>query len=215
MATLLIDLDGTLTDPELGITSCIEHAVQSLGHVAPPREELRQYIGPPLHRSLATVLDSDDPALIQLALTRYRERFATVGLFENSLYPFVPAGLAALRKAQHRLFVATSKPTVYASRIVDHFDLTRYFERVYGSELTGERTDKADLIAFILDKEGLDPRTTWMIGDRSHDIIGGARNGLRTIGVRWGFGSDAEFVEAKAHFVVDDMAQILGHVGAA
>ncbi len=215
MASLLFDLDGTLTNPELGIVSCIEHAAQSLGRAAPPREELRQYIGPPLHISLATLLNTDDPALVQVALTRYRERYATIGLFENTLYPFVPGGLAALRKAQHRLFVATSKPTPYASRILAHFNLTRYFDGVYGAELTGERSDKAELVAFVMEEEALNPRTTWMIGDRSHDIIGGARNGLRTIGVRWGFGSDAELVEAESDFIVDDMAQILRHVGAA
>ncbi len=214
MATLLFDLDGTLTNPELGIVSCIEHAAQSLGRVAPPREQLRQYIGPPLHISLATLLNTDDPALVQLALTRYRDRYSTIGLLENTLYPFVPDGLAALRKAQHRLFVATSKPTLYANRILGHFNFSGYFDRIYGAELTGERSDKGELIAFIIETEGLDPRTTWIVGDRSHDIIGGIRNGIRTIGVRWGFGSDAEFIEAKADFIVDDMAQILSHVGA-
>ncbi len=212
MASLLLDLDGTLTNPELGIVSCIEHAAQSLGRAVPPREELRQYIGPPLHISLATLLKTDDPALVQLALTRYRERYATIGLFENTLYPIVPDGLAALRKAQHRLLVATSKPTPYANRILDQFNLAGYFDRVYGAELTGERSDKVELVAFIMAEEGLDPRTTWMIGDRSHDIIGGARNGLRTIGVRWGFGSDAELREANADFIVNDMTEILAIV---
>jgi phosphoglycolate phosphatase len=164
---LLFDLDGTLTNPELGIVSCIEHAMQSLGRAVPPREELRQYIGPPLHISLATLLNTDDPALVQLALARYRERYTTVGLLENTLYPFVPDGLAALRRAQHRLFVATSKPTVYARRILAHFDLARYFDGIHGAELTGERSDKGELIAVIIETEGLDPRTTWMIGDRS------------------------------------------------
>lgn len=214
MATLLFDLDGTLTNPESGIVSCIEHAAQSLGRVAPPREELRQYIGPPLHISLATLLNTDDPALVQLALTRYRERYSTIGLFENTLYPFVPDGLAALRHAQHRLFVATSKPTVYARRILAHFDLEHCFDGIYGAELTGERSDKGELIAYLIETERLDHRMTWMIGDRPHDIVGGIRNGLRTIGVRWGFGSEAEFTEAKANFVVNDMAQILSHVGA-
>lgn len=122
--------------------------------------------------------------LVQSALTRYRDRYATIGLFENQLYPFVPNGLGALKMAQHRLFVATSKPTEYAARIIGHFDLAQYFDCIYGAELTGERSDKSELVAFILETEGLDRRTTCMIGDRSHDIIGGMRNGLRTIGVR-------------------------------
>ena len=127
----------------------------------------------------------------------------------------MPAGLAALRKAQHRLFVATSNPPLYANRILGHLKLSGYFDRIYGAELTRVRSDKRGLVAFIIETEGLDPRTTWMIEDRSHDIIAGIRNGLRTIGVRWDFGSDAELIEAKSDFVVDDMAQILRHVGAA
>jgi len=130
------------------------------------------------------------------------------------MYPFVPNGLAALQKANHRLFVATSQPTKYAIHIIAHFDLTKYFDRVYRSELTGERSDKSELVAFILEAEGVDRRTAWMIGDRSHDIVGGARNGLQTIGVRWGFGSDEELLEAGADLIVDDVAQSLVHVSA-
>jgi phosphoglycolate phosphatase len=209
MACLIFDLDGTLTDPEVGITTCIQHAVQALGWASPPRESLRRYIGPPLRASFAELLETDDAATLDAALTHYRERFATTGLYENTLYPFVPGALAALRAARHRLWVATSKPTVYAQRIVEHFGLAPYVEGVYGSELTGQRSDKGELVRHLLAAERLERGLTWMIGDRSHDINGGRAHGLRTIGVLWGFGSREELTVAGADLVVDTMDQIL------
>lgn len=195
----------------LAIESCERSAT---GRAVPPREALHQCIGPPLSNSLATLLDTANPVLVQPALKIYRSRYSSIGLCENQMYPFVPNGLAALQEANHRLFVATSQSTEYAIHIIAHFDLSKYFDRVYRSELTGERSDRSELVAFILEAEGVDRRTTWMIGDRSHDIVGGARNGLQTIGVRWGFGSEEELLEAGADLIVDDMAQSLVHVSA-
>lgn len=203
---VLLDLDGTLTDPEAGITRCIEHALAALGRVSPAREQLRKYIGPPLRASFVELLGPDGDA--DLALARYRERFETVGLYENLLYPDVPDGLAALRARGHRLFVATSKPGVYARRITDHFGLTALLDGVYGSELSGERVDKAALVAYILAAERLDPERTWMIGDRLHDIAGGRANGTRTIGALWGYGSREELTTAGADFLADSMAAV-------
>ncbi|HUU34792.1 MAG TPA: HAD hydrolase-like protein [Vicinamibacterales bacterium] len=214
MACLLFDLDGTLTDPERGITACIQHALRALGRDVPPAATLRQYIGPPLRVSFAAMLHSDEAALLDAALAHYRERFAATGLYENEVYPFVPAGLATLRAAGHRLWVATSKPTVYARRIVDHFDLAPFFEGVYGSELTGERTDKRDLVRHIVAMEGLTPGNTWMIGDRVHDIRGGRDNGTHTAGVLWGHGSATELADAGAEVTVPSMAALVAHLAA-
>ena len=147
---LLFDLDGTLTNPFAGITKCIGYALDMLGKQSPPRESLRWCIGPPLKESFAKLLASDDGAIIAKAVAFYRERFSTVGLFENEVYDGIPEALEALQKNGHTLYVATSKPAVYAERIMAHFDLQRYFRSVFGSELDGSRSDKTSLISHIL-----------------------------------------------------------------
>jgi phosphoglycolate phosphatase len=203
---ILFDLDGTLTDPETGITRCIEHALTMLGRAAPPRDHLRKYIGPPLRDSFVELLGPDgDP---DAALLHYRDRFATVGLYENAVYPEVAAGLGRIRDRGHRLFVATSKPAVYARLIVDHFGLTPFFAGVYGSELTGEHADKAELVAHVIASERLDAPQVWMVGDRLHDIRGGRANGTRTIGVLWGYGGEEELLAAGADFLADSIAAV-------
>ena len=143
---LLFDLDGTLTDPFPGITKCIQHALTSLGQPLPSAESLRWCIGPPLKSSLITLLGPLHAHLADEALARYRERFSSVGLFENNVYDDIVRTLDELQKCGHSLSVATSKPTVFAERIIQHFGLTRYFRAVDGSELDGTRSDKALLI---------------------------------------------------------------------
>ena len=206
---LLFDLDGTLTDPAEGITACIQHSLQALGQGnVPMKSDLRRFIGPPLQETFAELLRTSDEAWIDDAIARYRERFSVTGLFENELYAETLEGLACFQGAGHRLWVATSKPEVFAERIIDHFELTRFFQKVYGSELDGRNSAKTDLIAHVLLAEGLDPGQTCMIGDRSHDIVGGRANGVRTIGVLWGFGSEDELRMAKAEFVVDSVLSL-------
>jgi phosphoglycolate phosphatase len=200
---VLFDLDGTLTDPKPGITACIRHALGGLGRTPPPAEELLWCIGPPLSASFATLLDTTDDALIAQSLALYRERFGTVGLYENAVYPGIPEAVGAVRAAGFATFVATSKPHVYARRIVEHFGLDTLFDGVYGSEMDGTRVEKADLIAYALAEEHLDPGLVVMIGDRQHDVIGARRCGVRAIGVSYGYGSEAELrahgAEAIAH----------------
>ena len=199
---LLFDLDGTLTDPALGITRCIQHALQKLGwQEVPERSELERFIGPPLQATFTELLNTTEPQAIDRAVAAYRERFSVTGLYENTLYPDISKMLEDLRFAQ-RLFVATSKPTVYAQRIIDHFELQPNFTRVYGSELDGTRANKTELIAHILAAEGLDSQTTIMIGDRAVDIEGGINNGTRTIGVLWGYGSHEELLAAGPDHIV-------------
>ena len=186
---VLFDLDGTLTDPFEGITKCITHALEEMGVQSPDREDLRWCIGPPLRKSFARLLDTDDMALAERALMIYRKRFGSIGLFENKVYEDIPEVLYTLKKNGHVLFVATSKPAVYAARIIDHFNLRRFFKNVYGSELNGTRGDKKDLISHILQKEAINSSETIMIGDREHDMIGAAANAVRAVGVLWGYGT--------------------------
>jgi phosphoglycolate phosphatase len=209
---LLFDLDGTLTDPFVGITTCIRHALESLGRPAPPAEELRWCIGPPLKESFATLLGPEQAHRADEALAKYRERFATVGLFENTLYSAVPAVLAELQTDGYVLRVATSKPGMYATRIVAHFDLAPYFTSVEGSELDGRLVDKGALIAHILWQNGLAPVDVLMIGDREHDVAGARANGVSALGVLWGYGSRAELERAGALACVGTPAELLATI---
>jgi phosphoglycolate phosphatase len=136
--------------------------------------------------------------LIERAMAFYRERFADVGLYENEVYPGIPAALDALGGVGGRLFVATSKPAVFADRIVRHFALAHHFGGVYGPELDGRLDDKADLLRHLLATEGLDPTGAVMVGDRYADILAGSANGVRAIGVLWGYGSRQELLDAGA-----------------
>jgi phosphoglycolate phosphatase len=193
--TIFFDLDGTLTDPKPGITGSIQYALQKLDRAVPSQDELAWCIGPPLRASFVTLLGGEAQADRGVAF--YRERFSDVGLFENALYPDIAETLAAL-KPHYRLFVATSKPHVFADRIIDHFGLRPYFEHVFGSELDGVRVHKYDLLAWALERTGTDPSRALMIGDRSHDIIGARKNGMDGIGVLYGYGSEGELLEAGA-----------------
>lgn len=195
---LLIDLDGTLTDSAPGIVRCIQHAMRALDRQAWPAERLTPLIGASLHDALGEALETRDEALIAEAIRLYRERFAEVGLFENTLYADVAEGLSHLRADGHRLFLATSKPLVFARRIIAHFDVAQYFDALYGSELSGERADKAELIAHLLASEGIGTQGTWMIGDRTHDIRGARANGIGAVAVAWGYGTADEWSHADA-----------------
>ena len=205
---ILIDLDGTLTESFEGITRCIQHALVALGRTAPPAESLRWCIGPPLKKSFALLLGPDGESLADAALMKYRERFGTVGLFENRIYPGIEAALEQLRKNGHTLHVATSKPTVFAEKIVAHFQLSKYFHSVAGSEFDGTRGDKTSLIAHILTSHGIPSDNALMIGDREHDMTGARQNGVRGIGVLWGYGSREELEAAGAHICVQSPSEL-------
>ena len=195
---LLFDLDGTLTDPFPGIIKSIQHALVALDHPAPPDNDLRWCIGPPLRQVFATLLDTRDTSLIESAVLKYRDRFGTVGLFENDLYPGIETALAELKRSDHTLGVATSKPAVFAVRIIEHFGLKPYFRSIDGSEMDGTRADKTSLIAYILKRDAIAPADTIMIGDREYDMIGARQNGVAALGVLWGYGSRAELEAAGA-----------------
>lgn len=206
--TVFFDLDGTLSDPKIGITASIQYALAKLDIPVPTQDELTWCIGPPLHASFKALLGTSD-ADADRAVAFYRERFGDVGLFENTLYAGIEDVLTAVAPGR-RLFVATSKPHVFADRIIDHFGLRRHFERVFGSELDGTRVHKTDLLRYALDETSTDPARAKMIGDRKHDIIGAANNGIGTIGVLYGYGSRAELTEAGAHHLCATPSEIPG-----
>jgi phosphoglycolate phosphatase len=206
--TLFFDLDGTLSDPSDGITRCIQHALKCLGRPYPPKAELVQFIGPPLRWTFPRLLGSEDKDLIDAALRYYRERYGDVGLFENVVYPGVPELLERLQEEGHRLYVVTSKPTVYSDRIIEHFGFDRYFLQVYGPQLDGRFDEKSELIEHILRDLSLDPARTVMIGDRARDIESGQAHGTRTIGVTYGFGSEAEIAAAGPDEICHNPAEI-------
>jgi phosphoglycolate phosphatase len=200
MKAVLFDLDGTLTDPREGITRSIAHALERMGREPPPLDDLCFAIGPPLRASLAKLLGEDRRETVEQALAHYRERFADVGLFENAPYDGIAELLATLQGSGTRLFVATSKPLVYADRIVRHFGFDSHFEAVHGCELDGTREDKRDLLAHLLATHAIagGPDIA-MVGDRGVDMSAAKLHGLRGLGALWGYGSRAELLDAGAH----------------
>jgi phosphoglycolate phosphatase len=203
MSTILFDLDGTLTDPAEGITRCIAHALERMDVEAPPREQLLFAIGPPLRASLATLLGREDRESVERALGFYRERFAEVGLFENAPYAGIAEALARLRQDGTRLFVATSKPLVYAERIVRHFGFEPHFEAVHGCELDGTREDKRDLLGYLIPMRDVHAGQAVMVGDRGVDMIAARHHGLFALGAGWGYGSRDELNAAGANALCD------------
>jgi phosphoglycolate phosphatase len=189
-------LDGTLTDPAEGIVGSFRFTLERLGRIPPAAAELTWIIGPPLRRSFVEILGATgDP---EQALSIYRGRYSTEGLFEAVVYDGVPQALGELHAAGMRLFLCTSKPVVYAERILRHFDLRPHFESVYGAELDGRYEDKGELIAHILEDQGLEASDCCMWGDRKHDVVAASRHAIATIGALWGYGGASELREAGA-----------------
>ena len=207
-AAVLFDLDGTLTDPFLGISRCLQYALETLGYPVPEPNELRIYIGPPLQVTFPKLLASDDAALAAEALRLYRVRYSEIGKFENAIIPGVAEAVSALAASGYFLAVATSKLESYSREIVAHFGLASYFGEIHGSQLDGSRADKGELIRHIVVTEGIDPARSVMIGDRLHDVVGAAKNGMKAIGVLWGFGDRAELETAGAAAVAEAPAEL-------
>ena len=191
----LFDLDGTLTDPGTGIKNSIRYALTRFGLPSLEETILDRFIGPPLLDSFVKycgVSNEDSRTLLAL----YREYFADRGIYENTVYGEIPRMLTELRSRGAHLFLATSKPEPFAKRILEHFDLIRYFDFVGGSTMDETRTDKAEVIAYVLTETGIDPALSVMVGDRSYDIKGGTANGMDTVGVLYGYGNAEELSDA-------------------
>ena len=195
-ATLLFDLDGTLTDNYAGIAASIGHALSRLGAAVPGETTLRGCVGPPLRESFGRLLVTADPARIELAIALYRERYSSIGWRENLVYEGIDRALEELGSRGARMFICTAKPLPFARRIVENFGLDRHFEDIYGAELDGRRDDKSQLLAHLLAREGIAPADAVMIGDRAGDVNAARANGVAAVGVLWGYGSREELVAA-------------------
>jgi phosphoglycolate phosphatase len=211
---VLFDLDGTLTDPFVGITKSLRYALEKLGRIAPAAEELRWCIGPPIQSAFAVLLETEDASAIDEGVRLYRERYSVIGKFENALIEGIPEALDELMADGFFLSVATSKPKTYAGDIIDYFDLRRYFNVVHGSELDGQNAVKAELISHVLATEPIEARRTVMIGDRSHDVFGANANGIAAIGVLWGYGERQELEGAGAARIIAGPAELRRSIGA-
>jgi phosphoglycolate phosphatase len=206
--TVLLDLDGTLTDPRDGIVRSLRHALIGIGTLCPADETLKRYIGPPLQDSLAELLGPSRLGDVPRALALYRERYGPTGMFECVVYPGVPGLLSSLAGAGRRLFVCTSKPTVFAEQIVRHFRLDQHLDGVFGSGLDGTHSDKRELVAHVLARLDLPAAGVVMIGDRKFDVSAAHANGALAIGVTWGYGSVEELRDAGADALVDRPEQV-------
>ncbi len=201
---LYFDLDGTLTDPYEGITRCILYALDRLGFPHPDDDYLLSCIGPPLYDTFPELVGEE---LTLKAIDLYRERFVDIGWKENVPYDGIADVLRSLSAAGHRLFVATSKPHVHARTIVDHFGMGQHIEHVFGCELDGTRANKAELLEYAIGRYPGDVDRT-MIGDRKHDLVGAIANGMRPVGVSYGYGSVEELTQAGASAIAATPAEL-------
>jgi len=205
----LFDLDGTLTDPRVAITSSIKYAMRAVGREAPPADELLWCIGPPIRQNLRKLLATDDTALIERAAQAYLHRYEIHGVSETTKYPGIDAMLARICDSGARIYLATTKWVDIAETILKAFALRDYFTDVFGSRHDGSLADKRELLAHIIQATGIDSARTVMIGDREHDIIGAKTNGIYAIGVTYGYGSREELLTAGADALCASPEEIL------
>jgi len=206
---VLFDLDGTLTDPGLGITNSVMHALKKFQIEVEDRTQLYPFIGPPLHDSFEKFYGFTPEQSLQ-AVEYYREYFREKGLFENEVYDGIPEVLKQLRESGHVLMVATSKPEEFAVKILQHFGLCEYFDLVAGATMDKSRTRKEDVISYALASCNVqDKASVLMVGDREHDIFGAKANGLASLGVLFGYGSLEELRAAGADYIAEKPEDIL------
>ena len=212
MKYILLDLDGTITNPAEGITKCFEYALNHFGIQVENRSQLEQFIGPPLRQSFKEGFGFDDEKATD-AIAKYRERFTPVGMYENEVYPGMEQALQSLKDAGKVLIVATSKPEHMAKKILAHFHLDVYFDDICGSCDDAKRNEKDEVIRYALEKHGItELDDVLMVGDRKFDVVGAAKCGLKCMGVLYGFGDRNELESAGAAYIaetVEDMARII------
>lgn len=202
---ILFDLDGTLTDSGEGIINCAIYALEAFHLPIPPREEMRVFVGPPLHETFLKfgILPEQTDEAVRI----FRSRYIPIGKFENKPYNGIRELLARLKSDGHRLYVATSKPERTAVEILEHFDLARYFELICGASMDLTRNTKADVIEYLLDLCG-GTHNAVMVGDTEFDVLGAKTHGIPTIGVSWGYGEVENMVNAGAISIADTMDEL-------
>lgn len=208
---ILFDLDGTLTDPMVGITKSVQYALRYYGIEEPDLKTLCPFIGPPLRDSFMEFYGFSQEQASE-AIAKYREYFSKTGLYENMEYPGIRDLLARLKAMGRNLYVATSKPELFAKQILEHFRLTEYFDFIGGADLDETRVRKGDVIRYVLEENKITDRTqVVMIGDREHDILGARENGIASVGVLYGYGSFEELSASGADELADSI-QALGRM---
>lgn len=211
---ILFDLDGTLTDPKLGITSSVQYALRALGIEEPSLDRLEPFIGPPLADSFREFYGLEGERLAT-AIDKYRERFATQGIFENEIYPGIPQMLADLKAKDKLLAIASSKPTLFVEQILEHFEIGKYFDHVVGSNMDGTRGTKEEVVEETL-RQMLTVEMTpaqkrdavAMVGDRKFDIEGASVHGITSVGVLFGYAPEGELEEAGADYIVNSVKSL-------
>ena len=204
--TILFDLDGTLTDSGEGIINCAIMTLEHYGCPIPSREEMRVFVGPPLHQSFinhGVPADKTDEAI-----KIYRSRYVPIGAYENTPYPGVKEMLEALKADGHTLYVATSKPEAMSIKILEHFGMAHYFDMICGATLDTSRSTKEDVIAYLLEKNGRADNII-MVGDTKFDVLGAKHHGIKTVGVSWGYGTVDDMTEAGAVTIANTMDELL------
>ena len=212
MKNYFFDLDGTLTDSAEGIINSVIYALATYGIEEKDRDALTSFVGPPLGEALMNRYGfSKEKA--EEAVSRFRVRFSSIGIFENALYEGITEVLAGLKERGDRVILATSKPEVFACRILDHFDLTRFFDFICGADIENNcRLEKEEVLLYALEISASDPSQSYMIGDRKYDMEAGRKLGLSTVGVLYGYGTRDELAEAGAEVIcetVNDLKEIL------
>lgn len=207
---ILFDLDGTLTESGEGITKSVQYALEKLGQPEPDLKKLEVFVGPPLLQQFMKYAGLDEETAVK-AVEYYRERYTDIGIFENEVYPGVEDMLDKLRGKGYILAVASSKPERFVKKVLDHFDLTKYFQEIVGSEMNGGRTSKSDVIEEALDRLHMaDHREqVVMVGDKEHDVFGARKAGLQCLAVSYGYGSEEELKNANPLKIADSAQEVL------
>lgn len=210
---LLFDLDGTLTDSMPGIKNSFKYAFKEMNEKIPDDSILSTFIGPPLFDTF-TNLCGFNKEKADIAIKKYREYYQQKGIYENSVYDGIPELLEGLKKYGKKLYVATSKPEIFSIKILEHFNLDKYFEKICGSNADESRGNKDEVIRYAIkcieNKTGshLELNTILMIGDRKHDIIGAKKNNIQSCGILFGYGNYSELKEHGADYIAEDIEKL-------
>ncbi|MDR1268049.1 MAG: HAD family hydrolase [Planctomycetaceae bacterium] len=205
---VLFDLDGTLTDPCEGITNSVKYSLEKFGIAEKDNGKLKLFIGPPLEKSFMEYYGFDKNTA-QKAVKYYREYFSEKGIYENLLYEGIENVLKELNAQSKNCIIATSKPEIFAIKIVRYFQIEKYFKYIVGSNIEGTFIEKEDIIKSVLEKYKLKNDVTIMVGDRKYDIIGANKNRINSIGVLYGYGTREELEKEKPTYLCNRVNELL------